>query len=216
MNEETVNEEPEGGRKTKRCFVAVPAPPEICERATEIQDVLRKSSGLQRIRWLNPDGLHITVKFLGDVPAEDIPYIAEQLAIVASGCWPSVLPFDRLGVFPNPKRARVLWWGSNPKDVPAEVRALHFHVQEALHLLGFEKEERPFQPHITLGRMKENPNPVALAEAMKRPASLTETRFPVRGIELMESRLRPQGAVYETLAVLPIEEDEKAGPAREN
>ncbi len=215
MNEEMGSGPPENERKTKRCFVAAPASPEICDRATEIQGVLRQSPRRQGLRWLKTGAFHITLKFLGDVPVEDISYIAQQLGIVALGCWPTGLRLERLGVFPNPKRPRVLWWGSDGEKVPAELRALHFHVEEALHLLGFEKEDRPFRPHITIGRMKENVDPIALAEAMEQARPLIEAEFPIHGIELMESRLDPQGAIYESLAAISLEENDEERPAQE-
>lgn len=211
MDEGVWNEERDAERNAKRCFVAVPAPPEVCRRAGEIQDLLRRSPKLRGIRWLNSDGLHITLKFLGRVPAEDVPYIIQQLDIVASGCWPCELSLDRLGVFPNLKRARIFWWGTDREAVPAEFRALYFHVEEALSLLGFEKEARPFHPHLTLGRMKENVDPVALAEGLRKPGPLSKAGFPVREFALMESRLHPQGATYETLAVLSMGDPEPAG-----
>ena len=204
--EHMVIEDPERQVVTKRCFVAVSAPEAVRGQATDIQAALQRCRELPGIRWLKPDAFHITLKFLGDVPVEDIPYIAQQLSIVSQGCRPTQTRLDRLGVFPNAKRPRVLWWGSDPEAVPAEFRAVHFHVQEALHLLGFEKEDRPFHPHLTLGRIRDNVNPGRVAEAIREIESGLEADFPIRHIELMESRLHPQGAVYETLVEVVIEE----------
>ena len=194
-----------GRENTKRCFVAVTAPEAIRGRAADIQDALQRRPELLGIRWLKPDAFHITLKFLGDVPVEDLSYIAQQLSIVSQGCRPTQIRLDRLGVFPNAKRPRVLWWGPDPETVPAELRAVHFHVQEALHLLGFEKEDRPFHPHLTLGRIRDNVDPSRVAEALLETESGLETDFPIRRIDLMESRLHPQGAVYETLVEVDIE-----------
>jgi 2'-5' RNA ligase len=211
-----VNGEPDTKRNSKRCFVAIPAPPEICQRAAKIQQLLRKNTGLKGIRWLKTEGLHITLKFLGNVPAEDLTYLAQQLSIVSQGCWPTRLRLDRLGVFPNLKRPRVLWWGPDPEAISDELRALHFHVQEALHLLGHEKEDRPFYPHLTLGRMKDEVDTSALADAIEQAASLTEAELLVKRFDLMESRLHPQGAIYETLVELTIEDpDEEELPQKE-
>jgi 2'-5' RNA ligase len=200
-----------GRENTIRCFVAVTAPEAVRGQAAGIQAALRRRAELSGIRWLKPDSFHITLKFLGDVPVEDIPYIAQQLSIVSQGCRPTQIRLDRLGVFPNAKRPRVLWWGSDPEAVPAEFRAVHFHVQEALHLLGFEKEDRPFHPHLTLGRIRDNADPGRVTEVLRETESGLEADFPIRRIELMESRLHPQGAIYETLAEVAIEEKTGGG-----
>ena len=201
MDEDFASRTPE--EKTKRCFVAVPLPEEVRRQASEIQRSLRRKSSLKGIRWTRNEGLHITLKFMGGVPVEDIVYIAQQLSIVAQGCWPTRIRLDRLGVFPNLRRPRVLWWGTD--TAPSEFLAIHFHVQEALHLLGYEKEDRPFHPHVTLGRLKGGINPVHLAEVTKDPGAPMDTEFSVERFDLMESRLHPEGAIHESLAEIHIE-----------
>ncbi len=203
MDEDFASRTPE--EKTKRCFVAVPLPEEVRRQADAIQQSLRRISSLKGIRWTRSEGLHITLKFLGGVPVEDIVYIAQQLSIVAQGCWPTWIRLDRLGVFPSPRRPRIFWWGTDPDIVPSEFQAIHFHVQEALHLLGYEKENRPFHPHVTLGRIQGGVNPVHLDEAMKDPGAPMDAGFPIDRFDLMESRLHPAGAIHESLAEIHIE-----------
>lgn len=188
--------------ETKRCFVAVPLTPEIREKTKGLQERLR---GLKGVRWADPDHIHLTLKFLGDVALEDLPYVEEQLEIVASGCWPSSLLLCRLGVFPNARSPRVLWWGPDFDSLPKELRALHFHLENALQMLGFPKETRAFRPHLTLGRMKEAVNPLALAEGLRQPGELVSGTLPIEEIHLMESRLSPAGASYSSLAKLSLE-----------
>lgn len=203
MNENFAFQESE--EKAMRCFVAVPLPEETRHQALEIQQVLRKKSSLKNIRWTRPEGFHITLKFLGRVPLEDVLYIAQQLSIVAQGCWPTQIQLDRLDFFPSLQRPRVLLWGTNRNSISPELRAIHFHVQEALQLLGYEKEDRPFHPHVTLGRIKESVNPVPLGEIIKKLDASVNAEIPIKQFDLMESHLHPEGAIYESLAEIQIE-----------
>ncbi len=190
--------------ETTRCFVAAPLTPEIREKTRVLQEKLK---GLEGVKWVDPDQIHLTLKFLGDVAVEDVPYVAEQLDIVATGSWPSDLLLCRLGVFPNAKSPKVLWWGPEFDSVPEKLKALNFHVEGALQALGFPNESRDFRPHLTLGRMKGAVNPIALAEALRQPEELLSGTLPIGEIHLMESQLSPTGASYSSLARLSLEDD---------
>ena len=202
MNENFASQKSE--EKAMRCFVAVPLSEGTRHQALGIQQTLGRKSSLKSIRWTRPEGLHITLKFLGRVPLEDVIYIAQQLSIVAQGCWPTEIQLDQLDIFPSLQRPRVLLWGTNRNSISPEFQAIHFHVQEAMQLLGYEKEDRPFRPHVTLGRMKESANPEHLAETIKKPNASINANIPIRQFDLMESRLHPEGAIYESLAEIQI------------
>jgi 2'-5' RNA ligase len=190
--------------ETTRCFVAAPLTPEIREKTRVLQEKLK---GLDGVKWVDPDQIHLTLKFLGDVAVEDVPYVAEQLDIVATGSWPSDLLLCRLGVFPNAKSPKVLWWGPEFDSVPEKLKALHFHMEGALQALGFPNESRAFRPHLTLGRIKGAVNPIALAAGLRQPEELLSGTLPIREVHLMESRLSPTGAFYSSLARLSLEDD---------
>jgi hypothetical protein len=125
-----VNEEHDARPNTKRCFVAIPAPEDICQRAAEIQQFLRKKAGLKGIRWLKTDGLHITLKFLGNVPVEDLTYLAQQLSIVSQGC----RDLESFGGDPTGKTSR-----------PSSVRFISTYRSPSI-CWGSRKRIAPFTP----------------------------------------------------------------------
>ena len=187
-----------GGRigETRRLFVAVEIPPGIKEELTRLQHGFRDLRG--RITWVRPQGMHVTLKFLGATPARRIPALVRALEEAAGSCPAFDVRLAGAGVFPGPSRPRVLWVGV---DLGAEALvALASAVERCLERIGVAPEGRPFRPHVTLGRIKELADP---AELVRRAASLegrTAGEMHVGEIHLMESRLDPGGAVYTSLA----------------
>lgn len=183
-----------------RSFIAIELPDEIRHALAEVQKNLRRDVG--GIRWVEPGSIHLTLKFLGDIPAEQIQPIAAAAMGVVQDEPPLGLGVSGLGAFPNPRRPRVIWVGIEG-DVERLGR-LQTRLEEALGPLGFPREERAFRPHLTVGRVKDPRRPPDLTRAL---ADVTVPRcnsFDVREILLYKSDLRPTGAIYTKLQHLPF------------
>ena len=134
-----------------RCFIAIPLPSEGTQVLEEAVKKLDPGMG-RHLRWVRPEGIHLTIKFLGDIPAAMVARVLEALPPVAARFSPIGLSISGLGVFPNPRRPRVLWAGVKG-DLEA-LAALQLAVDEAVGKLGLPMEDRPFSPHLTLGRVR--------------------------------------------------------------
>lgn len=154
------------------------------------------------VRWVREDGVHLTLKFLGEQPATREPDISAALTQVASRSRPFSVAVQGLGAFPDVRRPRVIWAGLEP--VPA-LELLQHDLEGTLAGLGFESEARPFHPHLTLGRSKAG----ARRDAFEDLESLL-ARNPVSGdfavehLALMESQLTPAGARYRSVRDFPL------------
>ena len=187
-----------------RLFVACELPAEMKAALTALQDALR-SQGAPPVRWVRPEGIHLTLKFLGEVPAQRVTNISVALAPTVEGIRPLELSLGSLGAFGGRRGARVVWVGVEG-DVE-RVAELQRRVEAALERLGFPAENRPFSAHLTLARV---PDHVGTAER-ERLWDLTKALAPprpvgvtIRELSLMRSILGPGGAVYERLAAFPL------------
>ncbi|MDQ5823311.1 MAG: RNA 2',3'-cyclic phosphodiesterase [Chloroflexota bacterium] len=197
-----------------RLFVAIELPQNILEVLEGIQTQTRENLGeaASLMRWSRSEGIHVTLQFLGEVPASRIPEITEALQQACAGKAPFVLEVGGLGAFPNVRKPRVVWVGLGG-DTPAAVE-LAAAVQEALGALGF-KPDKPFSPHMTVGRVREGIGIGRLAP-LSRVLSLTrtilpeETSFQVSGVSLMQSFMQSGGSVYKQVAHVPLGTGEQA------
>jgi 2'-5' RNA ligase len=185
-----------------RLFVAIELPGDVREALSRLQHDLQRR-GLENLRWVRPEGIHLTLKFLGATPAESVPELEAGLAGAASGVAPHQLTLGELGTFGG-SRPRVLWIDLRG-DLDA-VFTLQERVEGALNPLGFEREARGWSPHITLARVRPE---TAREIARALPPALDGARIPpgtipVREVSLMRSILRPRGAVYERIAAFSL------------
>ena len=179
-----------------RCFVAIELPAEARRSIAGLVAGLREA-GVRGLRPVNPDGVHLTLKFLGDVAASQVDGIAAAMEGAATDARPFDLELRGVGGFPDLRRPRVLWVGVGG-DVEA-LQRLYSAVEEALSPLGFPPEGRAFTPHLTLARLRDGTSPEERARAAARLTSLAweeGAAVPVGGVSLMRSTLRPGGAVY--------------------
>lgn len=176
-----------------RLFVAVNLPEAERRAAHEATAPLRH--GDLPVRWVAEASLHVTLKFLGEVAAEQAAVIAVALDEAVGGARAFEVGLGGIGAFPSMARPRVVWLGVERH--PA-LELLANDVERALQPFGFEAELRPFQPHITLGRAKQGASGAAFARLEKLVARVSyEGMAPVGSVDLMESVLRPEGAVYQ-------------------
>ncbi|MFZ5877676.1 MAG: RNA 2',3'-cyclic phosphodiesterase [Nitrospirota bacterium] len=187
-----------------RSFVAVHVPDGWAVGLAALRD--RLASAARGIRWVQPDGAHVTLAFLGPVPRERLPALTARLRDAANGCAPCRVSADAIGVFPQPGHAAVLWLGV--ADPSGGLQRIHGRVAEALASEGFPPEERAFHPHVTLGRWR-TPPPRDRVEALlatELPPALRggDGEWAVTEIRLMASQLTSAGPVYTVTAALPL------------
>jgi RNA 2',3'-cyclic 3'-phosphodiesterase len=180
-----------------RLFVAIEIAPEIRDRIVEFISTIRSQLG--SARWSHPEGLHITLKFLGNVPDQKRRAIEKKLGSVKSPSFSMTI--GDAGAFPNAKSPRVLWVGL---DAPTDLARLAEQVDIAMSSLGFEREQRVFTPHVTLARFNGRGNKLNVGPALSSVpeagfGTMTATEF-----HLYESKLSPQGSRYIKLASFPL------------
>ena len=180
--------------KMVRSFIAIPVPRsgiEVLERAVKRLD----SEIGGQVRWVRPRGIHLTLKFVGDIPASTLERVLEALPQVTASFNLFEISMSGLGVFPNPRRPRVLWAGLDG-DL-ATLSALQIAVDQAVEKLGLPKDDRPFSPHLTLGRVRRDTNE---EQSRKIGYLMTNTRlqappsWTVETVDLMRTELDPTGS----------------------
>lgn len=146
------------------------------------------------VKWVRPEAIHLTLKFLGNVDRDLIPEIERSLRPVFQGQTSFELAVRSAGAFPSASAPRVVWAGlADPKDALPSLAAA---VEDALEPLGFPKEKRPFKPHLTLGRAKSPKRSPQLAQAITRNRDLKGPSFQADHAILFQSVLKPGGAEY--------------------
>jgi len=184
-----------------RLFIAIEVPAEIKRDMAEVQQRLI-STGAVDASWTRPDSIHLTLKFLGEVTEAKAPAIMAALKTAAIGSSRFRLGLEQVGTFPEPKRARVVWIGLHG-EVEKLLR-LQTLVEENLVSAGFEREGRTYTPHLTLGRIRNIRSRENWVKALTAEKDVRLQAFEVREICLMQSDLRPSGAVYSRLGSVAL------------
>ena len=200
-----------------RTFIAVETSPEVRAAAAGLTDRLRRGWRASEVRWVPPENLHLTLRFLGETAESGVAPLTAALDGVTAGTPPCQLTLGPLGAFPDVRRPRVLWLGLKGAGTAA-LRSLQRRIEERLTGLGWEREGRPFSPHLTLGRVRPG-RAAGPGEGWTR-AAVPELAFRVDEVVLMRSDLRPDGARYSVLHRSPLggaggraEAHDDAGPA---
>jgi 2'-5' RNA ligase len=190
---------------TLRLFIALELPHDVLAALQAMQDRLRGRAPRETIRWTRPEGIHLTLKFLGETPAAKQPAITAAMQQAAAGYAPLHLHAAGLGCFPNTTRPRVVWIGLGG-DLAA-LTALAEAMEAATETLGFAREGRAFSPHLTLGRVRQEAGS-ADVKALGRLIEATHVGeiacWTAESVSLMRSDLRPDGARYTCLAQAPL------------
>ena len=174
-----------------RVFIAIDLPNEVRNRLKVLQRALRPSAGTAK--WVPPESIHITLKFLGEVPEKRVVLIDEALAGLN---WkPFTIAVHGVGFFPGARSPRVFWAGM---DAPT-MQGLTEELDARMERLGFEREKRAFRPHITLARAKTSRIDASLVTASATFAEQDFGSFITDRIYLLQSTLKPSGAVYSRL-----------------
>ncbi|MFQ5594093.1 MAG: RNA 2',3'-cyclic phosphodiesterase [Anaerolineae bacterium] len=188
-----------------RSFIAIELTQAVLDGLIKVQDELRADEWTDEVRWVRPEGIHLTLKFLGDVPANRIDAIGEAMERAVAGSRPFSITAEGLGVFPNWRRPRVVWVGL--KGDVSQLHALQGKVEQSMAELGFEPEGRRFHPHLTLGRVNRRASSGyqrRLGEALQSHTVHVVGGMQVEEVSLMRSQLSPRGAKYTQLGVYPL------------
>lgn len=189
-----------------RLFVALALPREVKAALAAFREELEP--GLSSLRWVRPAGIHLTLKFLGDVPEARLDDVCDALSRCrsAGAGEPIRLEAAGVGVFPNPRAPRVLWVGF--RDGPDSMYHVQRCVEEVMADLAFPRERRPFRPHLTVGRFRRplrRDERERLASCLSRDAERSFGAFSVSRLSLFRSTLLPGGARYDEVGGWPLD-----------
>jgi RNA 2',3'-cyclic 3'-phosphodiesterase len=182
-----------------RAFIAIDLPESIRDALAEAQALFCPSA--PGARWVRPEGIHLTLKFLGEAKPEVVEKVKESLRTMGlSRFAPFPVEITGFGFFPDARRPRVFWAGVQAPQALADLAA---NVEAAMKALGFPREPRPYRPHLTLARFQEPRAQPALEKALEQRKASTLGAFDATEFFLFESRLSPGGAEYRKVARFP-------------
>jgi 2'-5' RNA ligase len=190
-----------------RLFIALDLPPEARQAAAEVTREL-KSSGAD-VKWVKLDLMHLTLKFLGETPKDQVPEIKAALERACQGKPGFDLAIKGCGAFPANKKPQVVWLGLEGQV--ERLKDLAAAIEGDMELLGFPPERRAFKAHLTLGRLRKGPkrggrggkaggSTVPLSRAIAALTDFQGPAFKADKVVLMKSTLTPAGPIYEPLA----------------
>ena len=182
-----------------RAFVAVFPPPEVRAEAVAAATAATQcpdGQPTERVRWSRPENVHLTLKFLGEVRAEALEALCDAVQKLCERHTPFEVGLAGLGAFPSARRARILWAGVGVGA--RELRFLAADVETALAPLGFEREDRAYTPHLTVGRVRGRP------ASFELPPVALDPVFRVESVDLVESTLTQSGSVYEIVEAFAL------------
>jgi len=177
-------------QETIRTFIAIQLPQDVQDYLGILTNTLSDQVPQRSVRWVKPDRMHLTLRFIGETEKNMLPAVGKALDEVAAQYQMFSLHLQGFGCFPTCKRPRVLWAGVDG-DLESAGR-LKEDIDAALTPLGWEAENRPFQPHLTIGRVKDS----QAVAGQSWPAELSALPIPANSIHLIESELTPGGPIY--------------------
>jgi RNA 2',3'-cyclic 3'-phosphodiesterase len=188
-------------KNTLRTFIAVEISEPIRQQAAEMFAALSGTSA--NVKWVEPHNLHLTMKFLGDVHQRDIAAVCRAVAKGASEVAPFELEVRGAGAFPTAARPRTVWLGGGAGS--EQMVVLHDRVEAALAELGYRREHRRFQTHLTVGRVRGvGPGIAELGTLLQQHADFLAGSMTVTKLSVFSSNLTPSGPVYDLLGTAPL------------
>ena len=187
-----------------RSFIAIETPVEIQNALAQAAAPLKKILPKPLVRWVAPQNVHLTLKFLGDVSPANLERLAEAINAEAASHTMFSISVGGLGAFPDQRRARVIWMGL---EAPPALAALQHGVDAAAAKLGYPMEQRPFSPHLTIGRVAQTASGADL-QFIRNTLESTKVgilgTIRVQAIHIFKSLLQPTGPVYTLLYTLSM------------
>jgi len=191
---------------THRLFIAITLPAPLLDTLTGVQQRLQRQLARYPLRWVRPEGIHLTLKFLGETDAARIDDLKHALQAVATHYTAFELSVGGLGMFPHARRPSVLWVGV--QDEQHRLQKLAADIDKAVAGLGWKPEKKPFTGHLTLARVKRqasNPQRRALGQQVAGLRGYARVGvLPVQRVCIMRSQLRAGGAVYTEVACVTL------------
>jgi len=186
-----------------RSFLAIELPKTILKKIEEVQGDLKSTHA--DVRWVNPEKIHLTIKFFGNIEESRIDPIFKAIEEPIQNTQPFSLRVRGVGAFPQMKNPRVIWMGlMDGKEI---FTLFQKQIETQLEKIGFQPEDRPFHPHLTLGRMKSSRGKEELVERMEKYREGEFGTFQVERLVLFKSDLRPTGPIH-----TPLKEMKLGGP----
>ena len=182
-----------------RAFIAVDLPKEIHDCLAYVSTQLKEQIGDVPVRWVTPQNIHLTLKFLGEVSLNNIDVLTEMLVTEATPIAPMVISVGGLGAYPKMRSPRVIWVGV---EAPQELEALQKGIDTQAARIGYAPDQRPFSPHLTLGRVSRNATPQEVRKigdvlGAQKIGFLGVAR--IQAVHIYRSDLKQSGAVYTQL-----------------
>lgn len=187
-----------------RSFIAIHLPDDVRAELTSVEEKL-KARRHPFVKWVDPESMHLTLKFLGNVAVDSVPQIVDAMSRVAVAHSPFKLEVAGTGAFPNWQRPQVVWVGVGGEL--DRLNGLQTELESALSPLGYPPESRSFSAHLTLGRLRDRATPDErrrFGEFAQRVQLGTGPSFEVDVIRLMKSQLTPAGPIYSELATAQL------------
>ena len=187
-----------------RAFIAINLTPEIQHRLDDVMNAFKQQLDSAPVRWVPGHNIHLTLKFLGDVSISNLDLLKKQLRAEVANHRSFEISVGGAGAFPTAHRPRVIWVGVK---APPELAAVQSGVEGAMARLGYAPEERPFSPHLTLGRVSRNTTPQdyrLIAAVLEKEKVGFLGALCVKTVDLYKSDLQSSGAVYTSLFTAPL------------
>jgi 2'-5' RNA ligase len=182
-----------------RAFIAIDLPPEVLQCLDDVSQQLRQELGGAPVRWVPVENIHLTLKFLGDVSESNIDMLTDFLQSTVSNVKQFEFSVGGLGAYPKPHRPRVIWVGV---EAPPELMTAQRSVESEMSRLGYARERRPFNPHLTLGRVSRhstNQDVSNIADVIKTHTVGYLGSARVTALHIYRSDLKSSGAIYTKL-----------------
>lgn len=183
-----------------RAFIAIKIPEDIIQQIVGVQDVLKRSG--VSVKWVEPQNIHLTLKFLGDIVESQIGGIVQVIQESTEEIDPFQISISHVGAFPNLRYPRVIWVGV--QDVQKVLQKFQHRLEQGLTTLGFVIEEGIFKPHITIGRIKSQKGKGNLLRIVETLVNTQLGIVQVNSIHLIQSSLKPTGPEYTVLHTINL------------
>ena len=188
-----------------RIFVAIELESSIKEEIARIQTRLKVTQ--DKIKWVEPSSVHLTLKFLGEIEEEKLEKVHRITEELGERISPFKIEVKGMGVFPGFSSPRVIWIGA--RDTSGELEELAARLEEALAREGFVREKRKWKAHLTLGRVKFLKETERLRELIQKEMETEAGKMEVKDLTIMQSQLTPKGPIYTSLGKIYLKGDRR-------
>jgi len=178
-----------------RAFIAIPLDPKIQHSIEHVQNHLKKT--YNDIKWVTPENAHITLKFLGDIDTKQVKSVKEAIANCTQKAKSFTVNLSRLGAFPNSDHPRTIWVGLN--DIKQRLSQIVESLDKELGKIGFQSDQKPFHPHITIGRIRFSKSINVLSQSTSNNEIFENCTQIISKITLFQSTLHKEGPIYKSL-----------------